>query len=615
MADDIVDAFIRGSSLRFGPSSVDFGTSPAHEGSRSHAGGQSRQDGSAPPPQPGPSRCGRGPAREGPPGGAARRHDGEAAYVEHPAVQARTWSEVERWRASHGVLVEDSGGLPLPKPTVAFDEAPFPDWAAEAFRSWGLSAPSPLQAQAWPLVASGRDVLAVAPPGMGRTLAYGVPLLVRALSRPEAEQAVGPAALVLASAPEPGEQACAALEPLAAAAGLRVALLDECGGGGLAGGLALLVATVPCLAAALRSGSLAGRLGCLSALALDDADALLAEGGCPAGDLDRALRLHEGDVQLLFFAASPTKEASEAFGCRSRKGAARLSAAPGAGLGACPKVTHHVEVVHEDAKRRCVDEALQKIAEPIARGARAVVFAPGRAAAQEVSGAACSTGMPAATLHDETGPEERRAALREFREGGARVLVVAPGGVLEGLPHVQFVVNVGCPLPAEYTQRLGRCCAPGQQAWVMTLLAPEDFCHARGLALMLEEAGQPVPAGLRRAAAGLATTIAREAAAAAGGSEDLKPGEWHCVDCRQHQYSWRRACRDCGAARPMLLGAPTPWARSEDLRPGEWHCVDCRRHQYSWRRACRDCGAARPLLLGAPPPWARGARPAALLRH
>ncbi|CAK0854935.1 unnamed protein product, partial [Prorocentrum cordatum] len=600
-SDDILDAVIAGSTHNFGPSALDFGPNydpvaeardrapvvvdpdnpwGAWRGPGAPRGGAApRREPERPPQQAGgpwsartpggrllPSAAPRGaPPAEGRARAPGRRLESEAAYPEHPAVQARTWSEVERWRASQGVLVEGDGGQVIPKPTLSFDEAPFPDWAGEAFRSWGLAAPSPLQAQAWPLVATGRDVMAVAAPGMGRTLAYALPLLVRALQRPGAAEATGPAALVLVSSQEQGDQFCAALEPMAVASGLKIATLtDE----GIPRDVAVLVATVSRLAAALGSRGLASRLDGISALAFDDADALLADGGHSSRDLDRVLGLCDGDVQMLLFAATSTEAMTETFKRQSGKGAVVLSVAPGSGLSACRHVVHRIEVVHELAKQNYLDEAILKISENIRQGDRVVIFVKGAETVQDVSSTICSGDIQVAAVHGRLGPEERRAALEDFRAGSRRVLVADAGGSVDGLPHVQFVINYDCPTPAEYTQHLGSCCAPDERAFVMTLLTPQDFRYARGLALLLEEAGQAVPEKLRSAAAGSEASFAAGAALAEG--EEMRPGDWHCVECGAHQYARRRACRDCGAARPK----PAPRrsaSRPSSLRPrAEW---------------------------------------------
>ncbi|CAK0854939.1 unnamed protein product, partial [Prorocentrum cordatum] len=422
-SDDILDAVIAGSTHNFGPSALDFGPNydpvaeardrapvvvdpdnpwGAWRGPGAPRGGAApRREPERPPQQAGgpwsartpggrllPSAAPRGaPPAEGRARAPGRRLESEAAYPEHPAVQARTWSEVERWRASQGVLVEGDGGQVIPKPTLSFDEAPFPDWAGEAFRSWGLAAPSPLQAQAWPLVATGRDVMAVAAPGMGRTLAYALPLLVRALQRPGAAEATGPAALVLVSSQEQGDQFCAALEPMAVASGLKIATLtDE----GIPRDVAVLVATVSRLAAALGSRGLASRLDGISALAFDDADALLADGGHSSRDLDRVLGLCDGDVQMLLFAATSTEAMTETFKRQSGKGAVVLSVAPGSGLSACRHVVHRIEVVHELAKQNYLDEAILKISENIRQGDRVVIFVKGAETVQDVSSTICS---------------------------------------------------------------------------------------------------------------------------------------------------------------------------------------------------------------------------------
>ena len=98
-----------------------------------------------------------------------------------------------------------------PAPFLTFAEAPFPKRLTQALLKQGYESPSPIQAQAWPIALSGKDIVAVAKTGSGKTCGFLLPALCRvvrdgACAAPEMEMvdgrfrpaAVTPSAIVLA---------------------------------------------------------------------------------------------------------------------------------------------------------------------------------------------------------------------------------------------------------------------------------------------------------------------------------------------------------------------------------------------------------------------------------
>jgi ATP-dependent RNA helicase DDX5/DBP2 len=98
-----------------------------------------------------------------------------------------------------------------PKPFITFQSAPFPKRLTAALLKQGYKTPSPIQAQAWPIALTGKDIVAVAKTGSGKTCGFLLPALCRivkngACAAPEMEMcdgrfrpaAVTPSAIVLA---------------------------------------------------------------------------------------------------------------------------------------------------------------------------------------------------------------------------------------------------------------------------------------------------------------------------------------------------------------------------------------------------------------------------------
>lgn len=79
----------------------------------------------------------------------------------------------DAYRKAHSI--ESTMGQRLPDPIQRFESAPFDDRLKGAFRTAGFSSPSPIQAQAWPVAMEGRDLIAIAKTGSGKTVGFLLP--------------------------------------------------------------------------------------------------------------------------------------------------------------------------------------------------------------------------------------------------------------------------------------------------------------------------------------------------------------------------------------------------------------------------------------------------------
>jgi len=78
--------------------------------------------------------------------------------------------------AKHEITIHEEGA---PPPCLTLATAPFPAPLVKLLSSQGFSSPSPVQAATWPIAVSGRDVLAIAKTGSGKTLGFLLPVLKR----------------------------------------------------------------------------------------------------------------------------------------------------------------------------------------------------------------------------------------------------------------------------------------------------------------------------------------------------------------------------------------------------------------------------------------------------
>ncbi len=138
------------------------------------------------------------------------------------------------YRRSHSIQVVDASGPPAPDPITSFDQAGFPPPLLRALLDAGYSEPTPIQAQGWPVANAGRDLVAIASTGSGKTVAYIIPALahireVRRRAAVEGSPRGGPTSgapvLVLAPTRELAKQIEEEAQKFGGALGLRTACL------------------------------------------------------------------------------------------------------------------------------------------------------------------------------------------------------------------------------------------------------------------------------------------------------------------------------------------------------------------------------------------------------
>lgn len=75
----------------------------------------------------------------------------------------------------------------------------------------------------------------------------------------------------------------------------------------------------------------------------------------------------------------------------------------------------------------------------------------------------------------------------------------------------------------------------------------------------------------------------------AGGMTTMKPGDWNCPGCGDHQFGRNDVCRKCGTPKPANVESAVG-----NIRPGDWACEGCGDHQFARNAACRKCGTPKP---------------------
>ncbi|XP_057582816.1 probable ATP-dependent RNA helicase DDX59 [Hippopotamus amphibius kiboko] len=405
------------------------------------------------PPEPrGPQGAGAGPAAPRP-----------AAYVyaEHAFVSNLREDQIENLRRQLGIVVQGQG---VPRPIVDFEHCGFPEALNLNLQASGYEVPTPIQMQMIPAGLLGRDVLASADTGSGKTAAFLLPVIVRALWQSKA-----PSALILTPTRELAIQIeRQAQELMRGLPRMRTALLV----GGLPAPpqlhrlrqhVQVIIATPGRLLDIIKQSSV--ELGGIKIVVVDEADTMLK-----MGFRQRVLDILEHvppDSQTLL--ASATIPASiEQLAGQLLHDPVRVIAG-GENL-PCPSVRQIVLWVEEPAKKKKLFEILndKKLFKP-----PVLVFVDCRLGADLLSEAVQKiTGLKSTSVHSEKSQTERNNILKGLLEGDCDV-VVSTGVLGRGLDlvSVKLVVNFDMPSSMdEYVHQVGRVGRLGQNGTAITFI-------------------------------------------------------------------------------------------------------------------------------------------------
>ncbi|MDQ5847877.1 MAG: DEAD/DEAH box helicase, partial [Pseudomonadota bacterium] len=320
---------------------------------------------------------------------------------------------------------------------------------------------------------AGRDLMAGAQTGTGKTAAFALPILQRLA--PQASASASPArhpvrALVLTPTRELAVQVHASFREYGKNLPLRSAVVY----GGvdmnaqieqLRRGVEVLVATPGRLLDHVQNKTV--MFNQVSVLVLDEADRMLDMGFLP--DIKRIIALLPAQRQnLLFSATFPDEIRTLAKTLLNNPAEVQV----GARNAAVDLVTHVLHPVAREKKRELLAYLIQT------RGLRQVlVFTGTRIGANRLAHALRRDHIHADAIHGDKSQAEREAALQDFKAGKTTVLVatdVASRGLdIEGLPQV---INFDVPhSPEDYVHRIGRTGRAGLTGEAISLVAPQDM--------------------------------------------------------------------------------------------------------------------------------------------
>lgn len=342
----------------------------------------------------------------------------------------------------------------------------------------GFDQPTPIQAEAIPLVLQGRDVLAQAQTGSGKTLAYVLPvlqlLMATAASRDEAPQKRITQVLVLVPTRELATQVSEVLRDVARPLTQSIKVGTVFGGVSinpqmmsLRSGADVVVATPGRLLDLVDHNAL--HLGQVKHLVLDEADRLLDLGF--ADELQRVLALLPSKRQNLLFSATFAPDVQSLAEALLREPARITIASTEAHA---PDIAQRAIAV-DDKKRTSLLRHLIKQHS----WSRVLVFVATRYACEHVANKLYQAGVFASALHGEMSQGARQEVLAEFKEERWEVLVttdLASRGI--DIANLPVVVNYDLPRSAtDYTHRIGRTGRAGASGVAVSFVTASSLAH------------------------------------------------------------------------------------------------------------------------------------------
>ena len=344
----------------------------------------------------------------------------------------------------------------------------------------GYSTPSPIQAQAIPAVLEGRDVMAAAQTGTGKTAGFTLPLL-HGLSKGQPAKANQVRALVLTPTRELAAQVAESVETYGKYLNLRSAVVF----GGvkinpqmmqLRKGVDILIATPGRLLDLYQQNAMSFQK--LEVLILDEADRMLDMGFIH--DIRRVLKALPNKRQNLMFSATFSEDIRD----RAKtivSNPVEISVTPRNSTAV--SVTQWIHPVDKNQKRHLLVELINQH-----KWEQVLVFSRTKRGANRLAEFLEKKDIQAAAIHGNKSQGARTRALSEFKSGALRVLVAtdiaARGLDIEQLPQV---VNLDLPEVAQdYVHRIGRTGRAGATGQAISLVSADEAQLLRDIERLIQ---------------------------------------------------------------------------------------------------------------------------------
>ena len=367
-----------------------------------------------------------------------------------------------------------------PGKNMSFNELGLSKPLLKAISDSGYTEPTSIQSAAIGPVLSGKDLMASAQTGTGKTAAFTLPLLEKLGQRDNT--GTHPRVLVIT----PTRELAAQIEASANTYGKHTTLQSLAVFGGvkigpqikkLRQGIDILIATPGRLLDLSQQGAV--NLKQVEVLVLDEADRMLDMGFIP--DIRRIQKLLPDSKQTLMFSATYSPEI--------RKLAHDYLSNP-VEINVTPKnaAAHTVEQVLHPVDKRRKSELLQHLVQ-LNSWSQALVFSKTKHGANKLTRDLAKTGVRAAAIHGNKSQAQRTKALEDFKRGKVEILVatdIASRGI--DISELPMVINFDLPhVPEDYVHRIGRTGRAGTTGNAISLVCADEAKQLRDIERVIKK--------------------------------------------------------------------------------------------------------------------------------
>lgn len=400
----------------------------------------------------------------------------------------------------------EASGRDIPPAASTFAEIRLGERLSDNIRRCKYVKPTPIQRHAIPIAVAGRDLMACAQTGSGKTAAFCFPIIsgifrsrpFQSLSR-YGQTVSFPSALILSPTRELASQIHDEAKKFAYQTGVKI--VAAYGGASISHqfrnlekGVDILVATPGRLVDIIERGRVSLRM--IKYLTLDEADRMLDMGFEPQirKIVERMDMPKPGVRQTMLFSATFPSEIQR---LASDFLSNYIFLAVGRVGSSTDLITQKVDYVEDVNKRNYLMHILhdQKVDGTCGKHALTLVFVETKKGADALEYWLSMNGFPAIAIHGDKAQMERERALKSFKSGATPIMVatdVASRGL--DIPHVAHVINFDLPRDIDdYVHRIGRTGRAGKSGFATAFFSNKNLPLAKALVELMKESNQEVP--------------------------------------------------------------------------------------------------------------------------
>ncbi|XP_020577269.1 DEAD-box ATP-dependent RNA helicase 42 isoform X2 [Phalaenopsis equestris] len=414
-------------------------------------------------------------------------------YIEVKEIAKMTPDDVAAYRKQLELKVH---GKDIPKPIKTWNQSGLTSKILDTIKKLNFERPMPIQAQALPIIMSGRDCIGVAKTGSGKTLAFVLPMLRHIKDQPPVVPGDGPIALIMAPTRELVQQIHTDIKRFSKVLGFNC--VPVYGGSGVAQqiselkrGAEIVVCTPGRMIDILcTSAGKITNLRKVTYFVMDEADRMFDMGFEP--QITRIVQNTRPDRQTVLFSATFPRQVE----ILARKVLNKPVEIQVGGRSVVNKdITQLVEVRQETDRFL---RLLELLGEWYEKG-KILVFVHSQEKCDSLFKDLLKHGYPCLSLHGAKDQTDRESTISDFKSNVCNLLIatsVAARGL--DVKELELVVNFDVPNHYEdYVHRVGRTGRAGRKGMAITFISEDDAKYAPDLVKALELSEQAVPEDLK----------------------------------------------------------------------------------------------------------------------